>query len=140
MITQWGMSEKLGPISFGEREEQIFLGREIQQHQDYSEKTAQAIDEEVKSMIMACYDRAHEILQNNEDILHSMAEALLERETLDKEEIDLLLARKPLPETRRTSHETSADDKEKEVAPEEPADSRPEFPGGTQPFPRPDTP
>ena len=135
MITQWGMSEKLGPISFGEREEQIFLGREIQQHQDYSEETAQAIDGEVKVIIDECYDRATEILEKHMDILHSVAQALLERETLDREEIELLLKAEELPPIRkRRPAETVKEEKPVETPEEQP---RTEFP--KQPYPRPDT-
>ena len=97
MVMRWGMSKELGPISFGEREEQIFLGREIAQHQDYSESTAQAIDEEVKRIVIESYDRAKKILEENIDKLHTVASALLERETLDRTEIETLLAGKPLP-------------------------------------------
>jgi cell division protease FtsH len=137
MVTQWGMSEKLGPISFGEREEQIFLGREIQQHQDYSEDTAQLIDEEVKRIISACYDRAKEILEDKVDILHAMAKALLERETLDREEIESLLKSEPLPPVRK--RQTPVTKKEPAVEKTESTQkTRPEFPGS--PLPRPDTP
>jgi cell division protease FtsH len=136
MVTQWGMSERLGPISFGEREEQIFLGREIQQHQDYSEETAQAIDEEVKAIIDDCYTRAKEILEKHMDILHIMAKALLERETLDREEIELLLKGEELPPIRRRRPTETVQEEEKPAeAPEE--KPRTEFP--KQPYPRPDT-
>jgi cell division protease FtsH len=136
MVTQWGMSEKLGPISFGEREEQIFLGREIQQHQDYSEETAQVIDEEVTRIISECYDRAKKILEDNLDILHSMAKALLERETLGREEIELLLKRESLPPFRK--RHTTAQKEEPAAEKTEPQQARSEFPG--TPVPRPDTP
>jgi len=137
MVTQWGMSDELGPISFGEREEQIFLGREIQQHQDYSEATAEAIDVEVKRIISESYVRAEEILKEHIDVLHTMAKALLVRETLDKVEIELLLDGKELPPL--TTQRTSTKEKEEEVVPEaeESKDVRPDF--GKQPFPRPDT-
>jgi cell division protease FtsH len=139
MVTRWGMSEKLGPISFGEREEAIFLGREIQQHQDYSEKTAQSIDEEVKLIVTHCYERAKQILDEHIDILHAMAQALLERETLDREEIQILLRREALPPLKRKAAPVRAE--EKVAAPEKkPAESRADFPGKPQPFPRPNTP
>ncbi|UCH83517.1 MAG: AAA family ATPase, partial [Candidatus Latescibacterota bacterium] len=139
MITQWGMSEKLGPISFGEREEQIFLGREIHQRQDYSEQTAQEIDEEVQRIVSECYDRAKQILEEDMDALHAVASALLDRETLNREEMDLLLEGKELPPLKRKA----AGDEEKAdtVADKEPdTETRPDFPGKPQPFPRPDTP
>jgi cell division protease FtsH len=135
MVTQWGMSEELGPISFGEREEQIFLGREIQQHQDYSEKTAEAIDHEVKQIISECYDRAKEVLEANLDILHTMAEALLERETLDREEIEILLKREKLPPVRARRTPEQTDEPVKTVEEEKPRT----VPNKPHPFPRPDT-
>jgi cell division protease FtsH len=138
MVTQWGMSDKLGPISFGERDEQIFLGREIQQHQDYSEETAQVIDEEVTRIVTECYSRAKKILEDDIDILHAMAKALLERETLDSEEIQLLLKRQPLPPLRKRAVPQPQPVADKEA--EEATDEKPQtdFPGS--PFPRPDTP
>ncbi|MEJ2722060.1 MAG: cell division protein FtsH, partial [bacterium] len=139
MITQWGMSDKLGPISFGEREEQIFLGREIHQRQDYSEQTAQAIDAEVSRIVTECYDRAKKILEENMDALHAVAKALLERETLDREEMDLILAGKELPPLKRKNETTGKPDRA-DAKKEPSAETRPEFPGKPQPFPRPDTP
>ncbi len=97
MVMAWGMSEKLGPISFGDREEQVFLGRDIVQNTEYSEKTAQEIDEEVKRIVSEAYDRARSILQERVDILHRLANALLERETLDAAEIATVLAGGTLP-------------------------------------------
>ncbi|MFH1756245.1 MAG: ATP-dependent zinc metalloprotease FtsH [Candidatus Latescibacterota bacterium] len=97
MVMRWGMSKHLGPISFGERDEQIFLGREIAQHQDYSESTAQAIDQEVSRMITNSYERAKKILELNIEKLHAVANALLERETLDRNDIEILLKGGTLP-------------------------------------------
>jgi cell division protease FtsH len=102
MVCEWGMSEKLGPLTFGKKEEQIFLGREFAQHQDYSEQTAIDIDGEVKRLITDNYERARRIITENLDRLKAIAEALLEHETLDAEDIDRLLAgqsieRKPPP-------------------------------------------
>ncbi|GAB4120682.1 MAG: ATP-dependent zinc metalloprotease FtsH [Acidobacteriota bacterium] len=91
MVCEWGMSEELGPLTFGKKEEQIFLGREIAQHQDYSESTAIKIDEEVKRIVLAAYQRAQTILEQNRDSLVRLAEALLEYETLDADEIDRLM-------------------------------------------------
>jgi len=135
MVMQWGMSAKLGPIAFGEREEQIFLGREIHQHTDYSEKTAQEIDAEVKRIIDGAYDRARAILEKKIDVLHAMAKALLERETLDSEEIKVLLAHGTL-EPLRSRPSTPLPDAQKDVV-VKPA-SRKEFPGGIPPLADPD--
>ena len=97
MVTQWGMSERLGPIAFGERDEQVFLGRDIAQHIEYSDRTAQLIDDEVKRIVDEAYLRAKKILEDRIDILHRMANALLERETLDAAEIKIILEGGVLP-------------------------------------------
>jgi cell division protease FtsH len=91
MVTEWGMSEKLGPLTFGKKEEQIFLGREIARHKDYSEKTAEDIDEEVKRMVIEAYDNARSLLRKNVDLLEIVANALLERETIDGPELDKIV-------------------------------------------------
>ncbi len=91
MVCEWGMSEKLGPLAFGKREEHIFLGREIAQHRDFSEKTAMLIDEEIKNVVMHNYERAKSILQENLNILHKIAGTLLEKETLTNEDINNLI-------------------------------------------------
>ena len=87
MVCEWGMSEEIGPLTFGKKEEQIFLGREIAQHQDYSEDTAMQIDKEVKKVVLAAYTEARKLLDENRDGLILVAEALLEYETLDGAEI-----------------------------------------------------
>jgi cell division protease FtsH len=106
MVTRWGMSN-LGPIAFGDQQEQIFLGREISQHRDYSEKTAIAIDDEVTRLISEGYDVAKGILEKHMDSLHSMAKLLLERETLDGEDVKLILAGKELPPVEAPSEADS---------------------------------
>jgi cell division protease FtsH len=95
MVRNWGMSE-LGPMSFSKGEEQIFLGREIAQHRDYSEETAKKIDEEIIRLIKNSYDRAKKVLKENLDILHSLSELLLEKETVLGKELDeLILSMRP---------------------------------------------
>jgi cell division protease FtsH len=96
MVCEWGMSKEMGPLTFGKKEEQIFLGREIAQHRDYSEATAIKIDEQVRTLVKAGYDRAKQIIQDRSDALVRIAEALLEREVLDGSEIKLLIDGKPL--------------------------------------------
>jgi len=91
MVCEWGMSEKLGPITFGKKEEQIFLGRDFTQQQDYSENTAVAIDAEVRRIILECYERAKKILTTNLGLLHKVAQQLLEKESLDGSDIDALV-------------------------------------------------
>jgi len=91
MVRSWGMSEELGPLSYGKGEEQIFLGREISHPRDYSEETARKIDEEVTILIKNSYKRAKKILNENIDILHKLAELLLEKETVKGDELDDLI-------------------------------------------------
>jgi cell division protease FtsH len=91
MVCSWGMSDRLGPLTFGEKQEEIFLGREISQRRDYSEKTAQLIDDEVRAIVEAGSQQAEEILRGNLDKLHLLATALLEHEILDSKEIDQIL-------------------------------------------------
>ena len=96
MIRAWGMSEKLGPLSYAKNDEQIFLGREIAQHRDYSEETAKKIDEEIIDLIRKSYNLAKKVLQENSDILHKLAERLLEKETVMGAELDeLILSMRP---------------------------------------------
>lgn len=103
MVTVYGMSDSMGPIAFGQKEEAIFLGREIAQHRDYSEKTAIRIDEEVQRIVDEAYSTAKGILREHEDLLHKIAETLIEKETLDGKEIDAIIeATKPGLEFTRT--------------------------------------
>ena len=94
MVTQWGMSP-LGPLTYGRRDEQVFLGKELAVHQDYSEETAIAIDKAVHDIVMECYERARDIIETNLDGLKMLADALLERETLITEEIEDILGPRP---------------------------------------------
>ena len=107
MVCEWGMSDRLGPVTFGRKEEAIFLGREIQHSREFSESTAQMIDSEVREIVERNYRRAKDLLTSNMDILHTMSEALVERETLDREEIDLLMKRVKLP-PKRSNNEGGA--------------------------------
>jgi cell division protease FtsH len=92
MVCEWGMSDKMGPLTFGKKDEEIFLGREIATRRDYSESTAIDIDNEVKQMVMDNYERAKNILRENIKALRAIAEALREKEVLDAPEIDKLIA------------------------------------------------
>ncbi|MDD2430261.1 MAG: ATP-dependent zinc metalloprotease FtsH [Bacillota bacterium] len=96
MVTEWGMSEKLGPVVFGKNEEQVFLGRDFSHSRNYSEEVAGLIDSEIRGIIEDCYTKATELLKENRDILDRMVEALLEKETLNREEIDLIFEGKSL--------------------------------------------
>ncbi len=91
MVCEWGMSERLGPLSFGKRGEEVFLGRDFVLHKDYSEETARKIDKEVETIVRECYERAKNIIKDNLDKLHKLAGALLEKEVLDGKDIDKIL-------------------------------------------------
>ena len=117
MVCEFGMSEKLGPIAYGQKQEEIFLGREISQHRDYSESTQVMIDDEVKKIVQSGMDKAERLLSENSEILHKMSEALLEREILDSVEIDLLMKGEVLPPYEKivkSAEETKAEEVSKE--------------------------
>jgi cell division protease FtsH len=92
MVCEWGMSDELGPLAYGKKEEHIFLGREIAQHRDYSEQTAQKIDAAVKKIVVEANDTVTRLLQDNMDILKALADELLERETIVLEDMDRIIA------------------------------------------------
>ncbi|MGH7444586.1 MAG: hypothetical protein ACREKM_06905, partial [Longimicrobiales bacterium] len=100
MVTQFGMSESIGPIAIGDSEHEVFLGREIGQRRAISESVAQQVDAEVKRLLDEAYRTAMTTLDANRALLEEIADALLERETLDREEIDLLASGEPLPESK----------------------------------------
>jgi cell division protease FtsH len=99
MVCEYGMS-RLGPLTFGKKEEQIFLGREIAQHRDFSEETARQIDQEVRRLIDEAYQSAYSLVDSNQPAMHRIASALLERETIDAEEVRMLIEGTELPEVR----------------------------------------
>jgi len=115
MVCEWGMSE-LGPLSFGKKEEQIFLGREIAQHRDYSEDTAIRIDEQVKKLVQNAYDRASKAIEEKSDALVRVAEALLEREVLDGSEVKQIIDGIPL--APRASSKDAEDHTQQVIRPE----------------------
>jgi len=117
MVCEWGMSE-LGPLSFGKKEEQIFLGREIAQHRDYSEETAIRIDEEVKRIVSTAYDRARAIIDQHSNALIRVAEALLEREVLDGSDVKTLIDGGNLPPMSSTKSKDTADHTQQVIRPE----------------------
>jgi cell division protease FtsH len=100
-VTQWGLSDAIGPILVGDNEQELFLGREIQHRREVSEQTAQLVDAEVKRVITNAYDRAKSVLSENIDLLHTMAQALLERETLSAEDIRMMARGEKLPPLSR---------------------------------------
>ncbi len=118
MVCEWGMSDKLGPLSYGAKEEEIFLGREIQKHRDYSEKTAIEIDEEVSKIVKLGMERAEKILKDNMGILHKLSKELLEREILEGNEIDTIIKGEelpPLPENGKGEASTKSEVSAEEV-------------------------
>jgi cell division protease FtsH len=117
MVCEWGMSE-LGPLSFGKKEEQIFLGREIAQHRDYSEETALKIDEQVRGLVDGGYKRARAIMEEKRDALVRIAMALLERESLDGEEVHRLIAGKAAPSSKSPADTTDSGDTQQVIRPE----------------------
>lgn len=126
MVCEWGMSDKLGPLTFGQKEEQIFLGREFAQHRDYSEETAVLIDKEVSNLVSEAYEKAKKILQGNMDTLHALAQALLERETLLESDIDAIIAGNvPAP----------SESEEKQAQPETGGNGKEQATGQLQPLP-----
>lgn len=102
MVCEWGMTD-IGPIAFGKNEEEIFLGREITKHKDYSEETAREIDHEIKKILTSGMERAEKILLDNLDTLHKLSLELLEREILDSEEIDKIMKGEELPPAKKTN-------------------------------------
>jgi cell division protease FtsH len=97
MVCEWGMSKNMGPLTFGKKQEQIFLGREIAQHSDFSENTAMEIDKEIRAIADEGYKEAHRLVSENRDALVRIAEALLEREVLDGAEVEILYQGGTLP-------------------------------------------
>jgi len=92
MVCEWGMSEKMGPVTFGKRGEHIFLGRDFAEHKNYSEKTAVEIDEEIRRFVESSYERAKKIINDNRDKLEKLVEALLKKETLDAKDIEMIFS------------------------------------------------
>jgi cell division protease FtsH len=97
MVCEWGMSPKIGPITWGKKEQEIFLGREFATHRDFSEQTAQAIDREIKSLVDNASKRASTLLKRNIDTLHALSRALLENESLDGDEVDRIMKGETIP-------------------------------------------
>ena len=96
MVTKWGLSQRLGPLAYSEEEGEVFLGRSVTQHKSVADETSHTIDEEIRSIIDKNYERAEKILRDNEDILHAMSDALMKYETIDKDQIGDLMARRPV--------------------------------------------
>jgi cell division protease FtsH len=121
MVCEWGMSDAMGPLTFGKKEEQIFLGREIAQHQDYSEDTAIRIDHEIKRFVTSNYERARAVLEQHKTVLLRIAEELLAREVLDSEQVRRIIAGEALEEHKRSNPAAATDDGSKKPAKERPS-------------------
>ena len=136
MVCEWGMSS-LGPLTFGKKEEQIFLGREIAQHRDYSEATAIRIDAEVSNLVKTAYDQAKKVITDHSDVLVRMAEALLEREVLDGDDVQALVEGRELPEVSEPEEEVETTPTPQQVLrPDAPQPKRvPGLSEGEQPSP-----
>jgi len=92
MVTKYGMSDKMGPLQFGQQEELVFLGRELAEQRDYSEEVAEQIDSEVHRIVDTAYQRVHRLLSENISKLHAVAQALMEHETLNHDEFEAIFA------------------------------------------------
>lgn len=92
MVCEWGMSDKMGPLSFGKKDESIFLGREMAMHKNFSEKTAEHIDDEIKRIVDESYERALGLLRDNIQKLHTLSEWLIEKENLSGDQVDEIIA------------------------------------------------
>lgn len=100
MVCEWGMSEELGPLTYGQKDEAIFLGKELARHRDYSEETARLIDREVRRIVESCYNRALDLIRENMDALHGLAQELLRREVIDGKELQAIIASAKEPSAR----------------------------------------
>jgi cell division protease FtsH len=134
MVCEWGMSDELGPLTYGKKEEQIFLGREIAQHRDFSDETARQIDNAVRAIVTNAVITVTELLENNKDILIKMTEELLEKETIVLDDIDKMIRElrpgkypdvvKPAPaapvEEVKADTVTTVDESEESTSAEEP--------------------
>jgi cell division protease FtsH len=127
MVCEWGMSEEMGPLTFGRKEEQVFLGRDIAHQQDYSEDTAIKIDKEVRRIVERNYKRATDLLTTNRPLLQRVAETLLEREVLDADEVKMVIDGVPLKE-RTSSRESETEDKPETKGEERPSLTPPILP------------
>jgi len=128
MVCEWGMSEKMGPLTFGQKEEQIFLGKEFARHIDYSEETAKDIDREIRRIVTENYNKARKIVEDNRDTMTRIAEALLERETLEASEIEAIIEGRELPPVK-----TPRKPNKGEGSPESPPDKQPVVVGAPDP-------
>ncbi len=136
MVCEWGMSDAMGPLTFGKKEEQIFLGREIAQHKDYGEDTAIKIDQEIKRFVTSNYDRARQILETNRAALDKIAEELLVREVLDADQVRAIAEGKPLEEYKPAAPPSGLSDDPSKRAQKERPSMVPPLPPLNKPLPQ----
>src|SRR5215469_14018299 len=136
MVCEWGMSDAMGPLTFGKKEEQIFLGREIAQHQDYSEDTALKIDQEVKRFVTGAYDRSYKLLTENKATLVKMADELLAREVLDAEQVKRIVAGLPLEDVQAAAPRAALTPTEEDEARPRQKERTPIVPALNKPLPQ----
>ncbi|HZB24914.1 MAG TPA: cell division protein FtsH, partial [Vicinamibacterales bacterium] len=136
MVCEWGMSDAMGPLTFGKKEEQIFLGREIAQHQDYSEDTAIRIDQEIKRFVTKNYERARTLLEKHRHALDRIAEELLTREVLDAEQVRRIVAGEKLEEHRPAAAPPNAAPEDSRRAAKERPSIVPPIPPLNKPLPQ----
>jgi cell division protease FtsH len=132
-VAQWGLSDTIGPVLVGDNEQEVFLGRELGHRREVSEKTAQLVDAEVSRLLNEAYERARSTLTEHNDLLHAVAAALLERETLTSEDIAILVRGEKLPPRKITPPTAPATNKPA-LAPQ-PRPAKPPLLGGPEPSP-----
>ncbi len=135
MIMEFGMSEKLGPLTFGKKEGQVFLGRDLARERDFSEEVAAAIDKEERDIINQCYQKAKQILNENRDTLVLIAETLLEKETIKADELERLIAGKPIEDAGPQPEKAAQDVESSEEIADEGFSKEVQRPGGVRPVP-----
>ncbi len=129
MVCEWGMSEAMGPLAFGGKGEEVFLGREFTQHKEYSEETARLIDEEVKKIVRDAYEKARNLLQDNLETLHRLSSALLDRETLTGAEVEKVMKGEELPSLQEKMGTKKPETEGQQEAPRNTAEKKPEDEG-----------
>jgi len=137
MVCEYGMSEKIGPVAYGQGNQTVFLGRELSQQRPFSESTLATIDAEVTRLVTEAYERARELLTEHKAVLARLAEALIEREVLTGEELDMVIEGKELPPLAHVTEEPVTEDEPEARRPAE-ADDGPDlvgFPGELKPEP-----
>ena len=138
MVMEFGMSPKIGPIALGKKHEQVFLGRDIVEERNYSEEVASQIDTEVRSIIDTCYANAYHLLETNIDKLHRLAETLLEKETIEADEVDRLLSDSPAPAQKPAPPEDTSIPERAAAATSAPKEEKPRVSPSVLPFPPPE--